>query len=65
MYRTISTLKEYVLIDSESVSVEIFRLNSTGHWELEEYKSIEEEILITALNFFMPMKEIYNNTKLY
>ena len=65
MYRTISTLKEYVLIDSESVSAEIFRLNSTGHWELEEYKSIEEEILITALNFFMPMKEIYNNTKLY
>lgn len=65
MYRTISTLKEYVLIDSESVSAEIFRLNSTSHWELEEYKSIEEEILITALDFSMPMKEIYNNTKLY
>lgn len=65
LYREISSLKEYILVDSESTCVEIFRLNSNRHWELEEYESIEEEILITALDFSMPMKEIYNNTKLY
>jgi hypothetical protein len=32
------TLKEYVLVDSEVVAVEIFRLNANHHWELEEYK---------------------------
>lgn len=31
LYRDIPTLKEYVLIDSEAINVEIFRLND-GHW---------------------------------
>jgi Uma2 family endonuclease len=65
LYREIFSLKEYILVDSESTCVEIFRLNSSRHWELEEYKSIDEEILIATLQFSISMKEIYNNTKLY
>jgi len=36
LYRDIPTLKEYVLVDSETASIEIFRLNANHHWELEE-----------------------------
>ncbi len=38
LYRDIPTLKEYILIDSKSISVEAFRLNQNNHWELEEEK---------------------------
>jgi Uma2 family endonuclease len=34
LYRDIKTLKEYILVDSESIHVEVFRLNENGHWEL-------------------------------
>jgi len=42
LYRAIPTLKEYILVDSESISIEAFHINENGHWELEEYKAIEK-----------------------
>ncbi|MFT3700742.1 MAG: Uma2 family endonuclease [Agriterribacter sp.] len=33
LYRDIPTLKEYILVDSENVNVEIFRLNESSHWD--------------------------------
>jgi Uma2 family endonuclease len=33
-YRQISTLKEYLLLDPEANTVELFRKNATGIWEL-------------------------------
>src|SRR5260221_3507581 len=38
LYRDIPKLKEYILIDSENIFIEAFRINDGGHWELEEYK---------------------------
>jgi len=64
-YRDIATLKEYILIDSESISIECFRLNSSNHWELEEYKSIEQNLIIASLNISIPIREIYQHTSLY
>jgi Uma2 family endonuclease len=65
LYRDIASLKEYVLVDSESISVEIFRLNSVNHWELEEYKSIEQSLLIEALSVTLPLRDIYEHTELH
>ncbi|CAN5389819.1 hypothetical protein BH10BAC2_BH10BAC2_44590 [soil metagenome] len=31
LYRDISTLKEYILVDSESIHLEIFRINENNH----------------------------------
>ena len=36
-YRRIKTLQEYVLIDPDAMSVECYRLNSRGKWELTHY----------------------------
>lgn len=35
-YRDIPTLREYILIDSESINVEAFRINKNGNWDMEE-----------------------------
>jgi len=64
LYRDIPTLKEYVLVDSESIHVEIFRLNSNRHWELEEYNKDADSILIQAIDTSLSLAEIYEGTKL-
>ena len=63
LYRDIPTLKEYVLVDSESINIESFRLNESLHWELEEYKTDSEILRIPALAINIPLKDIYQGTK--
>lgn len=64
LYRDIPTLKEYVLVDTASIRVEIFRINSSGHWELEEYKRLEGTLLLSSIQVSIPLLEIYERTKL-
>ena len=62
LYRDIPTLKEYVLVDSESMNVELFRLNESNHWELEEYKSDTESFEIKAINTALSFAEVYEGS---
>ena len=64
LYRDIPTLKEYILIDSESISIESFRVNKTNHWELEEYKTREHTLAIPTLAINLTLSQIYEGTKL-
>jgi len=64
LYRDIPTLTVFILVDTESISVEVFRLNATNHWELEEYKAVADNLYISALEISIPLSIIYNNTKL-
>lgn len=59
LYRDIVSLKEYILVDSESMHIEIFRLNKNGHWELEEYKSLTDSVIIKAIDESVVLSEIY------
>lgn len=62
LYRDIPTLKEYVLVDSEAVSVEIFRLNKNKHWELEEYNNTAESFEIKIINTILSFAEVYEGS---
>ncbi len=64
LYRDIPPLKEFILIDSESISIEAFRINTGGHWELEEYKSISDELFIPTVQVSLSLGEIYEGCKL-
>src|SRR6266496_3505558 len=64
LYRDIPTLKEYILVDSESVNIEAFRLNANNHWELEEYNKAAENFPIHAINTALSVAEIYEGTDL-
>ena len=61
LYRDIKTLKEYILVDSESIQIEIFRLNANNHWELEEYNSLTNVVTIKAVDETIFLSEIYDN----
>jgi len=60
LYRDIPTLREYILADSESIHIEVFRLNKNKHWELEEYNSIEDLLYIKAIDEKIPVSETYS-----
>ncbi len=64
LYRDISSLSEYILIDSQSINIEAFRINEEGHWELEEYRHIGEVLQIKAVGVSIEIKEIYEDTKI-
>jgi Uma2 family endonuclease len=61
-YRRIQTLKEYVLIDAEKISVECFRLNEKGIWELHPYED-GDEVNLTSVNFHFPISLVYEDVQ--
>lgn len=64
LYRDIPSLKEYILVDSESLNIYAFRINAGGHWELQEYKQIEDVLPIKVLDLTIPLVEIYEEVSL-
>lgn len=59
-YRLIETLKEYVLISQERMTVECFGRNAEGDWELYTYGP-GEEVHLASVDFRCPIAEIYED----
>lgn len=64
LYRDIPTLREYIMVDSESIKVEAYCLNIDGNWELKEYKKTSDSLLIRTLLLSIPLAEIYARTRI-
>ncbi len=67
-YRRIDSLKEYVLIDADRMSVECYRRNQQGTWELSPYipeeigtNGIEIEIQLQSVDFHCPISLVYED----
>jgi len=65
LYRDIPTLKEYILVDSEAIGIEAFRLNERLQWELQEYKDPASILEIHTADYSISLPEIYEGTYLY
>jgi Uma2 family endonuclease len=65
LYKGISSLKEYILVDSEKVRGEVFRMNYAGRWEPEEYKDADQLLEIKKVGIAVPLRDIYEGTKLF
>lgn len=64
LYRTIQTLKEYILIESESVSVELFIRNPDNTWTLSEFKRLSDNIFISTIKITLQLRDIYEDLSL-
>lgn len=64
LYRDIQTLKEYILVDSEGIHIEVFRMNETNHWELEEYNAVSDLLPIKAVGETILLSEVYDGVKI-
>lgn len=70
-YRRIETLREYLLIDPDSPSVECYRLNERGNWELLQF-ALEDfgaeaqtcEVKLTSVGLTFPLSLLYEDVEL-
>ncbi|MGK7891328.1 MAG: Uma2 family endonuclease [Leptolyngbyaceae cyanobacterium] len=72
-YRRISTLQEYVLISPEQMSVECYRLNAQGRWELFHYTcesdgdcpaNPADTLELTSIQFSLSFEQLYEDITL-
>ena len=59
LYRDLATLQDYVLVDQAEAHVEHFHKLDDGTWLLREYRGLEGSLRLHALEFEMPMRDIY------
>jgi Uma2 family endonuclease len=64
LYRDIPTLKEYMLIDTEKIGVEVFQINTHNHWALQEYKTLQQTVQLPTVGVSLSMQDIYRGTRL-
>ncbi len=63
LYKGLSTLREYVLIDSRSVLVEQFVKNTNGEWTFQKYSQVEDILLMETTGVSLSLEEIYARTQ--
>ena len=59
LYRSIDSLKEYILVNQEQVRIERFTRQQDGTWTLHDYLGPDEELTIGALGVTIPLRRIY------
>jgi Uma2 family endonuclease len=62
-YMQISSLKEYILIDSKSVFVQLARRQADNSWKFEELNDLALSFKINTIEFPVSMAEVYNDVE--
>ena len=62
LYRDIPSLKEYILIDPERISIEAFYINAESEWALKEFMSIGDTLYLNSIKVSLPLADIYDGT---
>ncbi len=58
-YRSISTLREYVLVSQVKPSVEVFRRMDSGDWIVQPYTGLESQARFASVGCDILLREIY------
>ena len=62
-YRTVNSLREYILIDQYRYHVEQFTKAEDGKWWLSEYDGEEAILSLTSVDFHISLVELYENVE--
>jgi Uma2 family endonuclease len=63
LYRSIPSLKEYILISSTEIFVERYTKQATGFWNFRETSNPEDNFQVETIDFSCPIKELYRNVE--
>lgn len=63
LYKDIASLKEYVLVDSEAVHVEIWRVTADGTWVVENCTGLGDSFRITSVDVLLEVAEVYEGVR--
>jgi phenylacetic acid degradation protein len=63
LYKKLASLKEYILVDSRSVSVEQFCKDGEGNWVLKKYDKLTDRLMVEMVKVELLLDEIYENVR--
>ncbi|WP_316846687.1 Uma2 family endonuclease [Pedobacter psychrodurus] len=63
LYKDIPSLKEYIMIDSESVSVEAYYVNNEQNWVLHKHQEISDVLSFVSMGFDIALTDIYEHVR--
>ena len=64
-YRTIPTLREYLLIDQYEVSIEQYVKTDRKSWLFSEYGEADEVVALNSIQFEMAIEDIYDKVEFF
>lgn len=64
IYRAIPSLREYVLIAQDRLSVEVFTRRQDNRWLLTAHSALEDEVIFDSVQCQVPLREIYDKVQL-
>jgi Uma2 family endonuclease len=64
LYRTIESLREYVLVDQGKMFVEHFTLQADTNWVLRDFQRPDQELKIDSIGVSIPLHRIYDRVEL-
>ena len=59
-YRQIPSLQEYILIESDQISVELFQKQTCDMWGYRDFEE-QDTLIIPSIEFECPVADIYEN----
>ena len=62
-YRTIESLKDYILVDQNKIRIEHYTRQTGNTWTLRDYQHPDEELRIDAIDVSIPLNEIYERVE--
>jgi phenylacetic acid degradation protein len=63
LYRSLPTLQEYLLVDSQSVLLEQFHKEAKGDWIFRKYEKLADEVSIVTAGVSLSLADIYKNSR--
>jgi Uma2 family endonuclease len=62
-YRTLASLKDYILVDQRRVLVEHFTRQPDNTWTLRDYQALGDELRIETIGVSIPLQRIYEGVE--
>ena len=63
LYRSISSLEEYIMIDSRRISVAVWRNENDGWILVQETTNLDDEIVIKSVDAALSIRDVYEQTE--
>ena len=63
-YRTIESLKDYILVDQNQVLIEQFTRDVGSTWTLRDHQLLDQELTIPSINVSLQLRRIYDRIEL-
>ena len=62
-YRTLASLRDYILVDQSSVRIEHYTRGEADTWTLRDCQSLEDDLVIDSLGVTLALRRIYDGVE--